>query len=49
VNEPLAYAAEWVNMYRRDVGGRPVPARAGIDELTAMIGGPMPDHRRLSL
>ncbi len=39
----LAYVANRVSEYQRGAGERPVNARTGVNELTAMVGGPLPD------
>jgi glutamate/tyrosine decarboxylase-like PLP-dependent enzyme len=39
----LAYVANRVSEYQRDADERPVNARTGVNELTAMVGGPLPD------
>ena len=39
----LAYVANRVTEYQRDADERPVNARTGVNELTAMVGGPLPD------
>ena len=39
----LGYVADRISDYQRGVGERPVLARAGVAELTAMVGGPLPD------
>jgi glutamate/tyrosine decarboxylase-like PLP-dependent enzyme len=39
----LAYVANRVSEYQRGAGERPVTSRAGVAELTAMVGGPLAD------
>jgi glutamate/tyrosine decarboxylase-like PLP-dependent enzyme len=39
----LAYVANRVSEYQRGAGERPVRPRTGVAELTAMVGGPLPD------
>jgi glutamate/tyrosine decarboxylase-like PLP-dependent enzyme len=39
----LGYVAGRVTQYQRAVAQRDVTARAGVDELAAMVGGPLPD------
>ena len=40
----LAFVADRVSEYRRGVGERPVISRSGGAELTAMVGGPLPQR-----
>ena len=40
----LAFVADRVSEYQRDVGERRVNARVGVDELTALVGGSLPAH-----
>ena len=44
MDELLAYVADWVDRYQRGVGERLVRATAGVDQLTAMVGGPLPEQ-----
>ena len=39
----LAYVASRISEYQRDAGERPVTSRAGVAELAALVGGPLPD------
>jgi glutamate/tyrosine decarboxylase-like PLP-dependent enzyme len=40
----LALVADRVSDYQRGVGERPVKAQVGVDELTALVGGPLPSR-----